>query len=163
MKLDRYDIAILNVLQKEGRISKRDLAERIGLSVSPCWVRMRKLEDLGYIVGYRANINFERTARFCHVTTLVRLESHHADDFRRFENAVANTPQIVHCEAVIGETDYILKFIAIDVDHYQRLMEQLLEQNIGIQAYFSHVRSKAVKDDMSNVLDVLLQELAEKR
>lgn len=163
MKLDRYDIAILNVLQKEGRISKRDLADRIGLSVSPCWVRMRKLEDLGYIIGYHANIEFDRIARFCHVTTLVRLESHHADAFRRFETVVTNTPQIVHCQAVIGETDYILKFIAIDVDHYQRLMERLLEQNIGIQAYFSYVRSKAVKDDIGNVLDVLLQELAEER
>ena len=52
MKLDRYDIAILNVLQHNGRISKRDLADEIGLSVSPCWVRMRKLEEAGYIRAY---------------------------------------------------------------------------------------------------------------
>lgn len=156
MKLDRYDIAILNELQKDGRISKRDLADKIGLSVSPCWVRMRALEDLGYIARYEAKINFDRIARFCHVTTLVRLESHHATDFSRFEKAVLDTPQIVHCEAVIGEADYILQFIAVDIDQYQRLMERLLNSDIGIHVYFSHVRSKAIKDHSTDALNSLL-------
>jgi Lrp/AsnC family transcriptional regulator of ectoine degradation len=161
MKLDRYDIAILNVLQQNGRISKRDLADRIGLSVSPCWVRMRKLEDMGYIQGYNASIEFDRIARFCYVTTLVRLETHHAADFKRFEKAIQATPQIVHCEAVIGEIDYILKFVTTDIDHYQQLIESLLEQDIGIMVYFSHVRSKAIKEDSSELLDVLLNEMAD--
>ena len=158
MKLDRYDIAILNVLQQDGRISKRDLADKIGLSVSPCWVRMRKLEELGYIQGYEAKIDFDRIARFCHVTTMIRLEAHHARDFRRFERAIESTPQIVRCDAVIGEVDYILKFITIDIDHYQRLMERLLEKDIGILMYFSHVRSKAIKDDSSDLLVKFLSE-----
>lgn len=158
MKLDRYDIAILNALQQDGRISKRDLADKIGLSVSPCWVRMRKLEDMGYIQSYTARIDFDRIARFCCVTTLVRLETHHAADFSRFEKAVAATPQIVHCEAVIGEIDYILKFVTTDIDHYQQLIENLLEQDIGIMMYFSHVRSKEIKDDSSQLLNVLLNE-----
>lgn len=161
MKLDRYDIAILNVLQQDGRISKRDLADRIGLSVSPCWVRMRKLEDMGYIQGYRASINFDQIVRFCYVTTLVRLETHQAADFERFERAIKHTPQIVHCEAVIGEIDYILKVVTTDIDHYQRLIEMLLAQDIGIMAYFSHVRSKATKDDSSQLLNVLLREMAD--
>ena len=161
MKLDRYDIAILDVLQENGRISKRELADRIGLSVSPCWVRMRKLEEAGYILGYNARIDFGRIARFCYVTTLVALETHQSDDFRRFEKAVSNIPQIVHCEAVVGEIDYILKLVTVDIDHYQRLIERLLEQDIGIKVYFSHVRCKAVKDDSSKMLDVLLAETGE--
>lgn len=159
MKLDRYDIAILDVLQENGRISKRDLADRIGLSVSPCWVRMRKLEDMGYIQGYNASIDFDRIARFCYVTTLVRLETHQTADFQRFEKVVRETPQIVHCEAVIGEIDYIMKFVTTDIDHYQQLIEGLLEQDIGIMMYFSHVRSKAIKDDSGDLLNVLLSEI----
>ncbi len=161
MTLDRYDIAILNVLQENGRISKRALADKIGLSVSPCWVRMRKLEDMGYIQGYHANLDFDRIARFCYVTTTVRLETHHAADFRRFERAIKATPQIVHCEAVIGEIDYILKFVTTDIDHYQQLIEELLEQDVGIMMYFSHVRSKAIKDNSGDLLNVLLEEMAE--
>lgn len=163
MKLDRYDIAILNALQQNGRISKRDLADKIGLSVSPCWVRMRKLEDRGYIQSYSASIDFDRVARFCYVTTLVRLETHQAADFKRFENVIEATPQIVHCEAVIGEIDYILKFVTTDIDHYQQLIENLLEQDIGIMMYFSHVRSKEIKDDSSELLNVLLSEMADRR
>ena len=163
MTLDRYDIAILNILQENGRISKRALADKIGLSVSPCWVRMRKLEDMGYIQGYNANLDFDRIARFCYVTTTVRLETHHAADFRRFERAIKATPQIVHCEAVIGEIDYILKFVTTDIDHYQQLIEQLLEQDVGIMMYFSHVRSKAIKDNSGDLLNILLDEMAEQQ
>lgn len=157
MKLDRYDIAILNELQENGRISKRDLAEKIGLSVSPCWVRMRALEDAGYISGYHAKINFDRVARVCHVTTLVQLERHRASDFTRFEKVVQDTPQIVCCEAVIGEIDYILTFVTTDIDHYQRVMERLLNSDIGIQVYYSHVRSKVIKDHSTDLLGKLLQ------
>ncbi len=159
MKLDRYDIAILNELQQNGRVSKRDLARNIGLSVSPCWVRMRKLKEMGYIRRYQAEIDYDRIARFCHVTTLVRLESHHASDFSRFEERINGTPQVIRCEAVIGEVDYILQFVTIDIDHYQRLIEQLLNSNIGILMYFSHVRSKAIKDDSTDLLRNLLAEM----
>lgn len=155
-KLDRYDLAILLELQKDGRISKRDLAERIGLSVSPCWVRMRRLEELGYVTGYKAEVNYRLIAQFCHVTTLVSLKSHEAGDFMRFENAVNEVPHIVHCEAVIGEIDYILNFIALDVDHYQRIVDQLLDADIGIYKYASNVRSKLTKSDSSLLLRNLL-------
>lgn len=158
-KLDHYDIAILRELQQNGRISKRELAERIGLSVSPCWVRMRKLEEAGYIRGYRAEIDLERLGRLCRVTTLVRLETHHGDDFKRFEQAVHEIPEIVNCEAVIGESDYILSFVAIDIDHYQQLMESLLEMDVGILNYFSHVRSKAIKDEASSMMGLLLDDM----
>jgi len=160
MKLDRYDIAILMELQRNGRISKRELADKIGLSASPCWVRMQKLEELGYILGYNARLDLERIARFCYVTTLVGLETHHADDFTRFENAILDTPEAVHCEAAVGEIDYIVQFLTVDIDHYQRLMEDLLNQDIGIRVYYSHVRSKLIKNNTGQLLEVMLKELA---
>lgn len=158
MKLDRYDLAILLELQQNGRISKRELAARIGLSVSPCWVRMRKLEEMGYVKGYSADIDLRRIAQFCYVTTLVSLETHQASDFARFEAAVSGVPQVVHCEAVIGEIDYILNFIAVDIDHYQRLIDELLDANIGIHKYSSNVRSKLIKSDPTGLLKELLHE-----
>lgn len=158
MKLDRYDLAILLELQQNGRISKRDLAEKIGLSVSPCWVRMRKLEEMGYITGYTADINLRRIAQFCYVTTLVSLKTHEAGDFTKFEEAVNEVSQIVHCEAVIGEIDYILNFIAVDVDHYQRIIDQLLDANIGIHKYASNVRSKLIKSDLNSLLRELFHD-----
>lgn len=160
-KLDRYDVAILRILQMEGRISKRELAERIGLSVSPCWVRIRKLEDAGYIRGYNAKIDYEKIARFCYVTTLVSLDAHHAQAFRLFERAIADTPEVVSCEAVIGEVDYILRFVTVDIDHYQRVIERLLDADIGIRVYFSHVRSKTIKRNPRALLEHLLNELAQ--
>ncbi len=152
MGLDRYDIAILTTLQQNGRISKRELADEIGLSASPCWMRMKKLEETGYIEGYRARINYDRIAGFCQVTTLIKLETHRSGDFKRFESAMAKTPEIVQCDAVIGEVDYIIKCITADIDHYQELMDSLLARDIGIHAYFSHVRTKSIKDDETAAL-----------
>ncbi|RLA33516.1 MAG: Lrp/AsnC family transcriptional regulator [Gammaproteobacteria bacterium] len=160
MHLDKFNIKILNVLQQNGRISKRDLADEIGLSDSPCWVRLRKLEELGYIQGYQAKINFERIGRFCHVTTLVRLGTHQAQDFSKFEEVIQSIPEIVDCESVVGEIDYILSFVTVDIDHYQRLIEDLLAREIGILAYFSHVRSKSIKEGSNNLLEHLLDTAA---
>ena len=87
---------------------------------------------------------------------MIKLETHKANDFSRFESAVDEVPEIVHCEAVIGEVDYIIRCITVDIDHYQRLMEQLLEKDIGIHTYFSHVRSKAIKEDSRQALKCLL-------
>ena len=156
VKLDRYDIAILGTLMRHGRISKRDLAEQVGLSVSPCWVRMRKLEDAGFINGYTALIDVDQVARFCHITTLVKLRAHRAIDFRRFEQVVCSIPEVIGCEAVIGSTDYILQWLTSDIDSYQDLFEDLLEKDIGIQEYYSHVRSKLVRKDVSAAIERLL-------
>lgn len=158
MKLDRYDLAILLELQQDGRISKRDLAEKIGLSVSPCWVRMRRLEEMGYLSGYTADINLRLIAQFCYVTTLVSLKTHEAGDFTKFEAAINDVPQVVHCEAVIGEIDYILNFIALDVDHYQRIIDDLLSANIGIHKYSSNVRSKLTKSDSTSLLKEMFRQ-----
>tara|TARA_B110000503_G_scaffold140694_1_gene232236 strand:- start:3162 stop:3668 length:507 start_codon:yes stop_codon:yes gene_type:complete len=143
--LDRYDINILTVLQNEGRISKRELASRINLSATPCWTRMHKLEKQGYIAGYSADINYDRLGQYCHFTTLVTLRSQNAIDVHRFQKAVMETPEIVECDAIMGEVDYILKFLVSSVDHYQEILDSLLESNVEIAGYRSHLRSKSIK------------------
>ncbi len=148
--LDKYDINILTVLQKEGRISKRELADRINLSTTPCWTRMHNLEKRGFIAGYYADINYDRLGKYCYFTTFVSLESLRSIDTRRFEKVIMNVPEVVECDSIMGDVDYILKFLVSSVDHYQQVLGQLIDADIGIVKYSSHLRSKVVKRIFDN-------------
>lgn len=159
MKLDHYNLAILRVLSKNARIPTKQLAGEIGLSVSACWSRLRSLEESGLIQSSHAIIDLKRLREYSHVTTLVKLESHHIEDFDRFESAVQQIPQIIRCKAVIGEVDYILEFVTTDINDYQTQIEKLLSKRLGIKTYYSQVQSKQIKDDFVPALDKLLQDL----
>ncbi|MDX1709870.1 MAG: Lrp/AsnC family transcriptional regulator [Rhodovibrionaceae bacterium] len=147
MKLDRLDIKILSVLQREGRITKVRLADEIGLSPSPCMERVRRLENAGYICGYRAEIDLAKLSAVATVFVEVTLKSHEATDFERFERAMADCPWVSECYAIGGGIDYLLKVVARDITHYQALMDDFLEQDIGIGRYFTYVVTKPVKHD----------------
>jgi len=145
MKLDKFDLKILEVLQRDGRLPTARLAERVGLSSSPTWERVRKLEESGLLRGYHADVAIERLAHVTVVVVPVTLENHRAQDFRRFEAAVENIPEIVECWAVGGGVDYLLRFMTGTVDDYQALIERLLEADLGIQRYWSYIVTKAIK------------------
>ncbi|MFV0513236.1 MAG: Lrp/AsnC family transcriptional regulator [Jhaorihella sp.] len=145
VKLDRRDIAILSVLGTEGRISKTALAGRVGLGASACWDRLQRLEDAGVVTGYRAEVALRRIAP--HVTVFVQVElgSHRAEAFRIFEAAIGLHDEIVGAWALGGGFDYLLQVVTRDIDSYQRLMDALLEQKVGLARYFSYVVTKPVK------------------
>jgi len=145
LKLDRYDLAILQKLQTEGRITKVALAEAVNLSSSPCWERLRRLEDAGFITGYQASLDLRKIAPVTEVIVEVTLSNHKAGDFRRFETAVQDVHEIVECLAIGGGIDYVMKLVVPDVDAYQRLMDRLLEAGIGIERYFGYIVTKPVK------------------
>jgi Lrp/AsnC family transcriptional regulator of ectoine degradation len=145
MKLDRFDLKILEALQENGRLPVAQLAERIGLTPSPTWERVRRLEELGVLAGYHARIAVERLARLTEVIVPVSLESHRAHDFRRFEQAIARIPEIVACWAVGGEVDYVLQFVVGDVRRYQDVIEEALRADLGIRQYWSYIVTKSVK------------------
>lgn len=145
IKLDDRDLKLLSVLQREGRITKNDLAKRINLSPTACWERLKRLEDSGVIEGYGARLS---PAAFGPVSTVImqaELDSHRSSDFTRFEAAVAEIPEIVDCWAVGGGVDYFLRFVCRDVDSYQRLVDRMLDADIGLKRYYSYVVTKAVK------------------
>lgn len=144
-KLDRIDLRILSVLQKHGRITKQKLANEVNLSVSPCWVRLKRLEEAGVIRGYHAEVQLDKLAHFTTVLVEITLKHHAAEDFQRFEQAVVDMPHVIDCFATGGGVDYVLKVIATDIDHYQTLIDDMLAQNIGIDRYFTYVVTKAVK------------------
>ncbi|MBL1376911.1 Lrp/AsnC family transcriptional regulator [Zobellella iuensis] len=145
MRLDRYDIKILQILHQQGRITKSGLAEAINLSVSPCWERVKRLEDAGIIQGYGARINTEVLFRRSPVLVEVSLKQHSAEAFNRFEQAMQQCDQVVDCYATGGGVDYILKVMCDGIDQYQRLIDSWLTSGLGIERYFTYIVTKTIK------------------
>ena len=126
MKLDKWDISILEAVQKDGRVSNRDLAKKVSLSPSPSWRRLRALEEAGVIDHYAAVVDRHKVGLsimgFAHVT----LHDHSTDKVRRFDKAIMNAPQVLECHATSGGHDYMLKVVAPDMASYQDFLSEYL-------------------------------------
>jgi DNA-binding Lrp family transcriptional regulator len=143
VKLDRIDINILAHLQRNGRITNVELAEAVALSPSPCLIRVKRLEKAGYIVGYNAHIDIAKLGETVTVFTQVTLTDHHMEDFARFEAGIRTVDEVIECHLISGGYDYLLKFMTRGIAHYQSLIEEILERNIGITKYFSYIVIKS--------------------
>ncbi|HRP97321.1 MAG TPA: Lrp/AsnC family transcriptional regulator [Rhodocyclaceae bacterium] len=137
--LDPFDIKILVHLQREGRCSNVELAAAVGLSESPCLARTKRLQEIGVIRGFHADVALERLGAYVIVFSEVTLGSHHVPDFRKFEAGVGKYPEIVDCYNVSGGYDYLLKIVVPSVASFQALMERLLEDDIGIVKFSSRI------------------------
>jgi len=148
-KLDRYDLKILRILSEDGRITKSALAEAINLSVTPAWERVRKLEAAGLVKGYRAQIDWGALFKTQQVMVEIALAKHTAQDMRRFEERLQQAPEVAFCYATGGGVDYMVMIRARDIDHYQRFIDQLLLEDLGIERYFTYIVTKTVKTDVT--------------
>lgn len=160
MKLDAIDLRILDAIQRDGRITKLALSEKAGLSPTPCWLRLRKLEKAGIVSGYHARVAVRKVAPVATVMMEVTLGAHRQADFDRFERAVAAIPEIIACWSVGGGVDYFLKIMAPDIDAYQRFVDGLLDRELGIDRYFTYIVTKTVKEETALPLDTLLTDLS---
>lgn len=160
VKLDERDLKLLAVLQQDGRISKHYLAKRINLSPAACWKRLQRLERAGVIEGYSARISPNVFGQRMEILVVAELESHRAPEIRCFESAVTQLPQITDCWAVGGGVDYILKIACRDIDSYQRLIDRLLDADVGLKRYCTYVVTKAVK---TNPVSPILFEATKER
>jgi DNA-binding Lrp family transcriptional regulator len=126
MKMDKWDIAILKAMQKNGRLSNRDLARKVSLSPSPSWRRLRALEDAGVIDHYAAVVDRHKVGLsimgFAHVT----LHDHSSEKVRKFDQAIMSAPQVLECHATSGGHDYMLKVVAPDMASYQDFLSEYL-------------------------------------
>ncbi len=156
MILDDRDIAILRVLATEGRITKAALAARIGLSPTPCWERLKKLEKAGLIDGYRAEISLKMLGPHVTVFLAAELADHTAQSFRAFEDAMTRYDEVVACWALGGGFDYLLHIVTRDIDAYQRLVDAMLDARIGLARYFTYVVTKHVKGPAVPPIELLL-------
>ena len=153
-KLDKFDFAILRALQENGRMTKVALADAVNLSASPCWERLKKLEQSGLITGYRAMVDIRKVMPVTEVLIEVTLSGHKAEDFRRFEALVQARREVQACWALGGGIDYIIRLIVSDVDAYQRFMDDLLDGAAGIERYFGYVVTKSVKDSVEPIPEI---------
>jgi Lrp/AsnC family transcriptional regulator of ectoine degradation len=159
IKLDDRDIKILSILQREGRIAKTALAERVNLSPTPCWERLKRLEKAGIIEGYGAKVSWSMLGAQTIVFMEAEIASHQANDFQRFEQAMQEYDEILECWAVGGGLDYLLKIAVKTVDEYQRLVDRLLNAQIGLKKYFTYIVTKRVKSSRS-IPDNLLKTIS---
>lgn len=145
MKPDKIDFKIIEALQRHGRMTNQQLAETVSLSPSACLERHKKLEKSGIIRNYGADIALEKIAPYSAVLVEVTLKNHLSEDFQRFENAIIRMPEIVECYAVGGGIDYVVKFIAHSIEHYQNMIDKLLDDDIGIDKYFTYFITRQIK------------------
>jgi len=122
LDLDAIDRRIIAALQDDGRLSNVELADRVGLSPSPCLRRVKRLEQEGYIEAYRATLQRGRIGLGFTVFVGVKIEAHANEQAETFEQAIAAMPEIVSCHMVSGEADYLLEVVVPDLQHYQRFL-----------------------------------------
>lgn len=133
MELDRYDREILQALQADGRISNQDLAERIGLSPSPCLRRVRALEEAGFIKGYRALLDARALGYSLMALIHISMDQHTPERFANFEREINAIPEVLECLLITGQdADYQLKVVVRDMDGYQELLLNRITRIQGV-------------------------------
>lgn len=158
IKLDRIDINILSQLQQDGKLTNIDLSDVVGLSPSPCLQRVKRLEKAGFIECYKAHLNLKKLADCVTVFTEVTLSDQRREDFIKFESQIRKFDSVQECHLVSGGYDYLLKFVARSVSHYQEIIESILERNMGVEKYFSYIVIKSLIDKTSVPLKAILPE-----
>ncbi|MBL8396709.1 MAG: Lrp/AsnC family transcriptional regulator [Candidatus Accumulibacter sp.] len=147
MQIDRYDRHILRVLQEEGRISNQDLADRIGLSPSPCLRRVRALEDNGLISGYRALVDAKALGLALMALVHISMDQHTPERFGHFENVIREIPEVIECLLITGQSaDYQLKVVVKDMDAYQDLLLNRITGISGVTGVHSSFVLRRVVD-----------------
>ena len=138
MQPDRYDIQILHALQEDGRISNQDLADRIGLSPSPCLRRVRTLEETGIITGYRAQLNAKKLGLSLMALIHISMDKHTPERFDNFEAKISEIEEVQECLLITGQdADYQLKVIVADMDAYQELLLNRITRIEGVSGVHS--------------------------
>jgi Lrp/AsnC family leucine-responsive transcriptional regulator len=138
MTIDRYDKRILAELQQDGRISNQDLAERIGLSPSPCLRRVRALEEAGFITGYRAELDARKLGLNLMVILSISMDRHTPERFERFDAAIREMPEVLECLLITGrEADYQLKVVVHDMEAYQDFLLNKITRLEGVAGVHS--------------------------
>lgn len=121
-KLDDVDLRILDVIQKSPPISTAELAERVGLSQSPCWRRLARLREQGYILDQVTRLNPEKLGFRTMVFASIKLSAHGRNNLNEFTDAVARLPEVVECYSTMGPFDFILRIITRDVEDYRQFV-----------------------------------------
>lgn len=132
--LDRLDRRILDELQGDARISNQELAHRVGLSPAPCWRRLRRLEEEGFIGGYATLLSAPAIGLPIQAYALVSLENHHPQTVRQFDHLVRERPEVLECHSMSGPNDYLLRIVAASMDAYEQFLSTRVLQLPGVRS-----------------------------
>ena len=143
--LDDTDIAILEYIQQDGRMSNSKLAEKVNLSETPCWRRWKRMEETGYIDGYAAKLNRKKLGFHVAGFTLVTLGNHEVENTEPFEEFVAVTDWIPMCHCIAGGADYMVQVLAKDLEEYFERISSIRRVK-GVSAIQSNISVKELKN-----------------
>jgi Lrp/AsnC family leucine-responsive transcriptional regulator len=153
VNLDSYDYAILDVLQRSGRLSVVELAKKINLSPTPCTARLRRLEKIGIISGYHARLSPEKLGKELLAFLQVRLSSTEEAVLRSFNEAVMKVPQIMECHMVGGGFDYLMKVRVANMEAFRDFLARVVSRLPEIENTHSYFVMEQVKETCELPLD----------
>lgn len=143
--LDGVDRNLLRLLQDDGTLSSAALGERLSMTVTPCWRRRKRLEDLGVIRDYQANLDRRKLGFDVMAFIQVRFGDHSTIAPDDFEQVILANPQVLSCHKVTGEADYVLTVLATDLESYGRFVEDVLRRQPGIASIQSSLALREIK------------------
>jgi Lrp/AsnC family transcriptional regulator, leucine-responsive regulatory protein len=144
--LDTHSLKILSELQRDGRQTVQEISDKVGLSPTPCWKRIKQMEAAGVIRGYTVVVDREKINLHVAAVTEVNLDRHGETQVQQFEDMVAASPQIVRCVSATGPADYILTVLVPDMKHYEQFLHDTLFKMPGV----THVRSSIVLKEVKS-------------
>lgn len=145
IELDRASLQILEVLQADARVSTQGLADKVGLSATPVWRRVKELEDRGVIRGQVVLLDREKVGLSICVLANVSLVRHSEGAVEQFEQLVSMRREIIECHAITGEADYVIKVVAADMKAYDLFLQQHIFKLPGVSSVRSNVVLREVK------------------
>lgn len=143
--MDRVDRRILALMQQDARQSIADIADKVGLSSSPCARRIKRLEELGIIDGYRASLNKSKVGIAMTVFVEVSLNNHQADSINDFEQSILVMDEVISCHVVSGAYDYLLEVVSKDLPGYESFTRKL-QRLENVKDIHTHLAIRQVKE-----------------
>jgi Lrp/AsnC family leucine-responsive transcriptional regulator len=148
MELDKFDISILEALQRDARISMQDLSSHVGLTSSPCWTRIKRMEEAGVIEGYAVRVNAEKLGLPDTVIVHVTLDSHSDEALFQFGQALEAIPEVLEAFLVSDDYDYYVRIAVKDTRDYERLLREKLYRIPGIRHSKSSFVLRSLKQSL---------------
>lgn len=156
MNMDKKDIDILKLLQRDAKLTTAEIADKVNLSPSPCWRRINQFEKDGLIKSKVHLLDAEKLGMEMVVFTSVNLRSTTLDSLEQFEAAVTQFPEVVECYTMTGVMDYMLKVVTKNIRYYELFVRGKLAQISNIREFHSHVSVTKIKDTTELPLDTQL-------
>nr|WP_208020292.1 Lrp/AsnC family transcriptional regulator [Pseudoteredinibacter isoporae] len=153
--MDKIDRKILKLIQRDASLTASEIAEQVNLSQPPCWRRIKRLEDEGYIRARVGLLNRQKLGLNTVIYTEVKLTANGRQELHAFEERIREVPEVTECYVMLGRVDFLLCIVTKDMEHYERLYRDVLSQLPGVQEFNSSVAMSEIKLSTELPLDAI--------